>query len=78
MDTVTRKTVDARGLLCPLPVIRLQDAVKDLPTGTEVELIGTDPGILHDVPAWCRVHGHRVLQTRDDGAEYRVVLKIVR
>jgi len=78
MGTVTRKTVDARGLLCPLPVIRLQDAVKDLPPGTEVELIGTDPGVLHDVPAWCRVHGHRVLQTRDDGEEYLVVLKIAR
>lgn len=76
MGTVKRRIVDARGLLCPLPVIRLQDAVKDLVPGTEVELIGTDPGILHDVPAWCRIHGHRILQTRHDREEYRIVLRV--
>ncbi|HEB77255.1 MAG TPA: sulfurtransferase TusA family protein [Methylothermaceae bacterium] len=71
-----RTVVDARGLLCPLPVIRLQDAARRLAPGTEVELIGTDPGILHDVPAWCRIHGHRILETFHDREEYRIVLRI--
>lgn len=76
MGTVRRETVDARGLLCPLPVIRLQNAVQDLTPGTEVEVIGTDPGVLHDIPAWCRVHGHTVLETRKGRNEYRIVLVV--
>ncbi|MCX8048255.1 MAG: sulfurtransferase TusA family protein [Methylohalobius sp.] len=71
-----RKVIDARGLLCPLPVIRLQEATKRLAAGTEVELIGTDPGVLYDVPAWCRVHGHPVLQTWQDNGQYHVLLAI--
>jgi len=75
MDAVSRIVVDARGLLCPLPVIRLQDAVKNLPPDTEVELIGTDPGIMQDIPAWCRINGHRILESRSDGNQYHIKLK---
>ncbi len=75
MDAVSRIVVDARGLLCPLPVIRLQDAVKNLPPGTEVELIGTDPGIMQDIPAWCRINGHLILESRSDGNQYHIQLK---
>jgi len=73
---VSRILLDARGLLCPIPVIRVQDRILELQAGTVVETIGTDPGILHDIPAWCRVNGHRVLQTDRDGDEYRVVLEV--
>lgn len=55
------ETLDARGLLCPMPVIRTQDKVKTLAPGTIVEVLATDAGTLHDIPAWCRVHGHEVL-----------------
>jgi TusA-related sulfurtransferase len=55
-------TLDARGLLCPLPVIRVQDRVRSLAPGALLDVIATDPGTLHDVPAWCRVHGHEVLE----------------
>ena len=62
------ESLDARGLLCPLPVIRTQDRVKSLPVGAELEVLATDPGTLQDIPAWCRVHGHELLatQTEDD------------
>ena len=55
------ETLDARGLLCPLPVIRTQDRVKDLDPGTVLEVLATDAGTIHDIPAWCRVHGHELL-----------------
>jgi len=55
------ETLDTRGLLCPLPVIRTQDRIRGLPAGTEVEVIATDPGTRQDIPAWCRVHGHTLL-----------------
>lgn len=60
--------LDALGLLCPLPVIRTQEAVKDLDAGTELEVLATDPGALHDIQAWCRVHGHRYLDDRECAA----------
>lgn len=61
-------TVDARNLLCPMPVIRTQDAVTALQTGDSVEVLCTDPGVVHDIPAWCRVHGHEVcsIDQQDD------------
>jgi tRNA 2-thiouridine synthesizing protein A len=59
-----------------MPVIRVQDRVRELEPGTVLEAVGTDPGILNDIPAWCRVNGHRVLQTSSDGDEYRVVLEV--
>ncbi|GAB4357743.1 MAG: sulfurtransferase TusA family protein [Methylohalobius sp. ZOD2] len=73
---MSKETVDARGLLCPMPVIRLQDAAKDLPAGMEVELIGTDPGILNDVPAWCRINGHQIQDSWRQGDEYHVLLTV--
>ncbi len=54
-------TLDVRGLLCPLPVIRTQNRVRDLEDGEVLEVVASDPGVLHDIPAWCRIHGHRVL-----------------
>ena len=50
--------VDARGLRCPLPVIRLAAAARDLPAGALVTVLSTDPAARHDVPAWARMRGH--------------------
>ena len=64
---MTRHHLDATGLLCPLPVIRTQDHIKGLAAGDELEVIATDPGTLHDIPAWCRIHGHSVLEAEREG-----------
>lgn len=69
-------SLDARRLLCPLPVIRTQNAVKALAPGDRLVITATDPGVLHDIPAWCRVHGHRVLEARREGAEIVVDIEI--
>lgn len=57
---MSARIVDARNLLCPLPVIRTQDAVAECTAGDELQVRCTDPGVVHDIPAWCRVHGHTV------------------
>jgi TusA-related sulfurtransferase len=54
------KTLDARRLLCPMPVIRLQDAVEELQPGESLQIIATDPGVKNDIPAWCRINGHKI------------------
>lgn len=68
-------TLDARRLLCPLPVIRVQEAVENLPAGATVTAICTDPGALHDIPAWARIHGHTVVEARSEGREHIIVVR---
>jgi tRNA 2-thiouridine synthesizing protein A len=76
-DAPALETLDARGLLCPLPVIRTQDTIKNLAPGTLLDVLATDPGTLHDVPAWCRVHGHEVVETEREGRDIRIRVKVV-
>ena len=68
--------VDARGLLCPMPVIRTGEAVEAAVPGTILEVRASDPGALHDIPAWCRVNGHALLETREEGDEIVVRLQV--
>lgn len=68
--------LDARHLLCPLPVIRTQDKVAELHPGDILEVNATDPGALHDIPTWCRIHGHEVLTAVTQDGEVHVVLRI--
>ena len=54
-------TVDVRGLPCPLPLVRLAEAVRSLAPGARVQLLGTDAALRTDLPAWCAATGHRLL-----------------
>jgi tRNA 2-thiouridine synthesizing protein A len=74
--------VDARGLRCPLPVIRLAERVRDLAPGTLVEVWATDPAAAADIPAWCRLRGqdHVATQSRepsDGGPHAAYVVRVV-
>ena len=73
---MSRHLLDCRRLLCPLPVIRVQDRVAELRPGDELEAVCTDPGALNDIPAWCRINGHRVLACGPRDGEYLVVLRV--
>ncbi len=53
--------LDTKRLLCPMPVIRLGEIIEKIDTGDTIQIIATDPGVLHDIPAWCKVHGHKIL-----------------
>ena len=69
-------SLDARRLLCPLPVIRTQDKVKTLQVGDELEVTCTDPGVMQDIPAWCRINGHQILETQEHNHDYIIRLKV--
>ncbi len=73
---MSRHQLDARGLLCPLPVIRVQDRIATLSRGDVLHVVCTDPGALNDIPAWCRLNSHRVLETRDAGREVSVTIEV--
>lgn len=63
--------VDASGLLCPLPVLRLRKRLLPLPRGARLRLIASDPAAVIDVPHFCAEGGHRLLGTRELGGGLR-------
>ena len=73
---MSKECLDARRLLCPMPVIRTQNKIRDLKSGDVLEVVCTDPGVLHDIPAWCRVNGHQVLKTQEVEGEILVVIEV--
>lgn len=68
--------LDARYILCPLPVIRTQQTVEALHAGDLLTVVCTDPGALHDIPAWCRIHGHEVIDTQHSDDQVTVRLRV--
>lgn len=66
--------LDARNILCPLPVIRTQNAVQELNKGDILTVTCTDPGALNDIPTWSRINGHKVLDTQHNDNE--IIIKI--
>lgn len=73
---MSKHSLDAKRLLCPMPVIRAQDKIKTLMAGDVLEVICTDPGALNDVPAWCRINGHKVLETKIVDDEVIIIIEV--
>ena len=69
------QTVDARGLSCPMPIVKTAQAVKLLPSSATIELIATDAGSVKDVAAWCKATGNELIEQSSDGAVYRFVIR---
>ena len=69
------ETCDARNLLCPMPVIRLQNFLGKQPSGSQVTVLCTDPGTKSDIPTWCRINGHTVLEITEAGYEIHFVIQ---
>ncbi len=53
--------IDLKGLLCPMPIIKMAKAIKDVPVGETIEAFATDPGVMADIPAWCRTTGNELV-----------------
>jgi TusA-related sulfurtransferase len=68
--------VDCQRLLCPMPVIRVQERVETLSAGDRLTAVCNDPGVMQDIPAWCRINGHEVLSTEMRPGEYLVTLRV--
>ena len=72
----TEHQLDARRLLCPLPVIRTQDAVNKLHSGDLLIVTSTDPGAKMDIPTWCRINGHEVIDIKEQDHEIIITIKV--
>jgi tRNA 2-thiouridine synthesizing protein A len=69
------QTVDARGLSCPMPIVRTAQAIKSVPSGELVEVLATDAGSVKDFAAWSRTTGNELVEQTVDSGVYRFVLR---
>jgi tRNA 2-thiouridine synthesizing protein A len=69
-------TLDAKGLMCPMPIVQLAKKVKELKSGQVLELLADDVGAKEDVPAWCSRTGHQLVGVEEEGKLLKFYIKI--
>ena len=67
--------LDAKGLNCPLPILRARKALNPMSGGQTIEILATDPGSVKDFEAFCRVTGDELVESSNDGRVFRFVIK---
>lgn len=75
-DQVTpKRTLDCRGLLCPMPIIEVSKAIKSIEVGQILEMVATDPGSKADMEAWVRQTGHKLLDVQEEGGLFKFYVR---
>ncbi len=67
--------LDARGLKCPMPIVRTAQAIKPLTAGQLLEVLATDPGAVADFAAWSRSTGNEIVTSSVQDGVYRFLLR---
>ena len=75
-----KEIIDATGLKCPMPVIKLQQAVRKLAEGEIVSIIFTDPGAEKDIKMWSKINRHHVIENLEEQTQaltsYQIFIKV--
>jgi len=69
------KTLDAKGLNCPLPILRAKKTLKDVPMGGTLEVLATDPGSVADFGAFCQATGNTLVESTSADGVYRFLIR---
>jgi len=69
------KVLDLKGLLCPIPVVKMAKAIKEVEIGQVIEAYATDPGVMADIPAWCRSTGNELAAMEKLDKQFRFVVR---
>jgi len=72
---MANKILDAKGLNCPLPILKAKKALKDVQVGETLEVLATDPGAVADFQAFCRATGNELVESAEENQVYRFVIK---
>ncbi len=75
MSTEIAQRVDARGLSCPMPIVKTAQAMKTVAPGALLEVLATDPGSVKDFTAWAKTTGNELVEQSVEGGVYRFVLR---
>jgi tRNA 2-thiouridine synthesizing protein A len=68
-------TLDLKGLVCPIPIVKISQAVKQIQVGQMIEAFATDPGVLADIPAWCKTSGNELVKMERVEKVFRFVVR---
>lgn len=71
------ETLDAKGLNCPLPILKAKKALQGMSSGQTLEILATDPGAVKDFEAFCRTTGNKLVEQGEEGGTYRFVIERV-
>jgi TusA-related sulfurtransferase len=74
-DFAIAKTLDLKGLPCPMPVVKMSQEIGSVAVGQVIEVHTTDPGSLSDFPAWAKTSGQEVLATEQGGGVIKIFVK---
>ena len=77
-DTKPDLELDLRGLLCPMPMVKVSQNISKGPVGGTVRAVATDAGSMADIPAWAKSTGNEVVQAEKVGGEYVFLVKRVK
>ncbi|MDH7486834.1 MAG: sulfurtransferase TusA family protein [Anaerolineae bacterium] len=72
------KVLDARGLQCPMPVVKTSQEIKTIGVGEVLQVLATDPGSMADITAWCKSTGNELLNMEKGGGVFTFYIKRVR
>jgi len=71
------KTLDTKGLACPLPILKTRKVLSELPKGAKLEVLATDPGSVPDFQAFCESTGNLLVERSEEAGVYRFVIQHV-
>jgi tRNA 2-thiouridine synthesizing protein A len=74
-DLAFDRELDARGLNCPLPILRTKKSLNDLASGQVLKILATDPGSVRDFHAFSRQTGHELLASGEQSGEFFFFLR---
>ncbi len=74
-DETYSKSIDLKGLLCPIPVVKMAKAIKEIEVGQTIEAFATDPGVMADIPAWCRSTGNELVTIEKQDKQFHFVVR---
>lgn len=75
MTVTVARTLDCKGLSCPLPIVKTAQAIRTLAAGDVIEVLATDPGSVKDFAAWSKVTGNALVESDQAGGVFRFLLK---
>jgi tRNA 2-thiouridine synthesizing protein A len=75
MNEKPKYSLDFKGLLCPMPVVKLAMAMKVAQVGEMIEAVATDPGVMADIPAWVRSSGNELVELEKREKDFRFVVR---
>lgn len=75
MNTHTHSTLDARGLNCPLPILRTRKALSNLEDGETLKVISTDPGSVKDISSFCIQTGDELIESNSSEQEFVFIIR---